>query len=336
MKKCKNCGYCAENDDMLYCPICGSEFDFDFTGIGSQAESNPNISRLSQKFQEQLVSQRKSHTRKLVLSILCVLALLGLTAIFLQALSSGEISFPASSSASLADQAAVTPAQASDSQVVFRNAAKDGVITADGEVISFTYVGQDAVVAREELKDVCIVRIVAPDEEGGYQTAAVWYNYRYGNDVTFGDPNNYGAYTSCDVTGLGEPSDKVVDVLTWAYYDSLLNSINEQDASLLRYSTNDNLSEQRVFIYDVSNAESIYDTSDFTAVCDPTSIQYNNKTIIYNASFISYPKNRATGETTTVSNHRTMQLVWEDGMWKVNSTALLSEEDFAAGNYATD
>ena len=59
---------------------------------------------------------------------------------------------------------------------MLRNAAANGTITVDGKAVDFAYVGNDAVIPRSSLSDVCQVRIVADNGNGGYQTAAVWYN----------------------------------------------------------------------------------------------------------------------------------------------------------------
>lgn len=223
-------------------------------------------------------------------------------------------------------------ATATETQVVFRNSRENAVITVDGVQVPFTYVGTDAVVERSALKDVCQVRIVAPTEDG-YETAAVWYNYRYGNDMTFGD--DYGEYQPSDADGLARPGDKVVDVLTWAYYLGYLNSINAQDVGQMAYSTADNSLAQTSGIYDPENTNYQYDTDDFMAVCDPASIvMQEDQTVVYNATFESHRTDRTTGETSVGMNHRTIRLRWEDGCWKVDATAFLSDSDFAAGRYA--
>lgn len=223
-------------------------------------------------------------------------------------------------------------ATATETQVVFRNSRENAIITVDGVQVPFTYVGTDAVVERSALKDVCQVRIIAPTEDG-YETAAVWYNYRYGNDMTFGD--DYGEYQPCTEDGLARPGDKVVDVLTWAYYLGYLNSINAQDVGQMTYSTADNSLAQTSGIYDPENANYQYDTGNFTAVCEPSSIvMQEDQTVVYNATFESHRTDRTTGETSVGMNHRTIRLIWEDGYWKVDATAFLSDADFAAGRYA--
>lgn len=225
-------------------------------------------------------------------------------------------------------------AEASDSQVVLRNVPENATLTVDGNPVSFTAVGEDVVVSRDSLPDVCIVRAIVPTEDG-YQTAAVWYNYRYGNDLTMGDPDQYGAYTDCDETGLCEPSYKVVDVLTWAYYTGYLNCINNQTMAYMVYSTQNNNSLQEDHVFSEDNAKNEYDLENYQAVCSAPTIEYASGMVRYNASFVTYATNRETGLQKEISNHRTVELVWQNGMWMVNRMAFLSDEDFNAGRYAT-
>lgn len=227
----------------------------------------------------------------------------------------------------------VMPAVASDTQVVLRNAAPDGIITVDGVPVDFTYVGSDAVIPRSALSDVCQVRIVAPAGDGTYQTAAVWYNQAYGNDLVFGA--DYGAYVPCDETGRAKPGDKMVDVLTWAFYRGFLNTINTMDQNSMEYSTATNTQRcmQEISGYFAYS----YDLSDFTAVCDPTSIQYNETdgTVIYNGHFVSHHADRGTNENPDSADvYRTLRLVWQDGIWKVDAFMRLDHDSFNAGQYA--
>lgn len=232
------------------------------------------------------------------------------------------------------EDAYVEPAQASDSQVVLRNVPDDAVITVNGAEVDYEMVGHDAVVQRSYIPDVAQVRVIAPVDGGGWQTAAVWYNYKYGNDMTMGDSGDYGQYVSCDADGKAEPSEKVVDVLTWAYYDGFLRCINDQTLSYMAFSTATNTSDQSENVFSDANSKNIYDVDDFTAVCDPESILYQDGKVIYNAYFRSTCTRRSTGDSKQVENHRTIELVWEDGVWKVNRIAFLSEDDFNARNYA--
>lgn len=229
-------------------------------------------------------------------------------------------------------QPAQTPAPAAavatDTQVVLRNAAANGTITVDGKAVDFAYVGNDAVIPRSSLSDVCQVRIVADNGNGGYQTAAVWYNKDYGNELTFGA--DYGAYTDCDATGLAKPGDKVVDVLTWAFYRSFQEAINEGNSSLLCYSTADNSTLCAAEIRNYTG--NTYDLGNFQAVSDPASIKYTDGQVIYNGHFVANYTD--SGSSYTADHHRTLRLVWEDGIWKVDAFSLLPDGAYSSTTYA--
>ena len=212
---------------------------------------------------------------------------------------------------------------------MLRNAAANGTITVDGKAVDFEYVGNDAVIPRSSLSDVCQVRIVADNGNGGYKTAAVWYNKDYGNELTFGA--DYGAYTDCDATGLAKPGDKVVDVLTWAFYRSFQEAINEGNSSLLRYSTADNSTRCAAEIRNYTG--NTYDLGNFQAVSDPASIKYTDGQVIYNGHFVANYTD--SGSNYTADHHRTLRLVWEDGIWKVDAFTLLPDGAYSATTYAT-
>lgn len=221
-----------------------------------------------------------------------------------------------------------------EDQVIFHNARPNASLTIDGKQVDFQYSGQDIVLARSQLPDVAQVRIVAPTQSG-WETAAVWFNYRYGNELTFGDEADYGSYTPCTQDGKAQPSTKVIDVLTWAYYRGFLQSINEQSLDYMAYSSASNTQEQSRNVFSDLNSQNIYDMGDYSAVCDPNSISYtSNDRVIYNASFRCIYTDRKGGESKETTNHRTIELIWEDGIWKVNDIAFLSNDDFAARRYA--
>lgn len=218
-----------------------------------------------------------------------------------------------------------------ENQLVIHNAKEGAVITVDGSPVEAAYSGTDAIIPTQYLKDVCQVRIIA-EENGGYVTAAVWYNKDYGNELNFAD--DYGDYVTSDANGLGEPAGKVVDVLTWAYYLGLQNCINDQTMDHMVYATESHMVSQAENVFSDANAKNYYDTSNFQAVCDPYSIQFKDGRVRYNAKFVTNYSNRTTGETGTGTSYRTIELVFEDGMWKINRMALLSEGDYAACHYA--
>lgn len=124
-------------------------------------------------------------------------------------------------------------------------------------------------------------------------------------------------------------------MLTWAYYTGYLNCINNQTMAYMAYSTQTNNSVQQDNVFSEANAQNEYDLSNYQAVCSQPTIEYANGLVRYNSSFVTYATNRETGLQKEISNHRTIELVWQDGMWMVNRMAFLSEDDFNAGRYAT-
>lgn len=227
--------------------------------------------------------------------------------------------------------ATVPGAQFANTAVVFHNAHPNGKVFVDGVEAEFLYDGGDVILPRAFMKDVCQVRIVA-EKDGAFETAAVWYNKAYGDELSF--DADYGGYVPCDASGKSEPSQKVIDVLLWAYHDSFLRCINEQTTSLLRYSTAANTKREESHIFSETNAKNTYSLDNFHAGCDPESITYRDGTVTLNATFVSYATSRKDGKTTPVTSNKTMELVWEDGVWKVNRLAFVSDEDFAAHRYA--
>ena len=240
-----------------------------------------------------------------------------------------ETTNPAASEAA-PEATALPSAVASDTQVVIHNAVAEGAtITVDGKAVQFSLVGTDAVITRDLLPDVCQIRIIAPAEDGGYQTAAVWYNKDYGNELSFAA--DYGEYVSCDATGRGKPSDKVVDVLTWAFYRSFLTSINNQNLSEIRYSTAANTIRVGTEISDYFDLK--YNLDDFSATCTPSTILYSESdgSVVYDGTFRCYYN--LNGTTNTSQVYRTVRLVWEDGVWKVDAFIRIDEPTYQAGAY---
>lgn len=237
----------------------------------------------------------------------------------------------ASSAAAMPQPTELPVAVPSESQVVIHNAIAEGAtITVDGKAVQFSIVGTDAVIARDLLPDVCQVRIIAPSGDNSFQTAAVWFNKDYGNELSFNA--DYGGYVPCDATGRGKPGDKVVDVLTWAFYKSFLTSINNRDISNLRYSTAANTIRVGTEMSNYFDRQ--YELDDFSAVSTPSTILYSETdgTVIYDAMFRCI-RTFDSGETDTSQNYRTIRLVWEDGMWKVDAFTLIDATTYSAGAY---
>lgn len=231
-------------------------------------------------------------------------------------------------SASDGNAASEEPPQ--EEQVILHNTLPNATITVDGTPVGFTYSGNDAIVPRSELKDLCQVRAIVKLDDGTYETAAVWYNYTYGNELSFAA--DYGDYQLCTEDGFASPSVKMIDVLTWAYYRGFLSAINDQDSGRFAYATAADaaLRADEISLY----AENTYTLDNFQAVSIPESISYPDGAVVYNAHFLCHRTNRS-DQTTSDSEHvRTMRLVWQDGIWKVDAFVLLPDGTNANSEYA--
>ena len=229
-----------------------------------------------------------------------------------------------------ADAASGTPDGSASARQIAAELHPEYTITVDGTPVDFQLVGTDAVIPRSSLPDVCQVRLIADLGWGKYQTAAVWYNKDYGNELSFGQ--DYGEYVDCDADGLAQPGDKMVDVLTWAFYRGFLSAINDQNPGNLSYSTAANTQTCTEEI--TSYAADTFVLNDFQAVAEPGSIRYSDGVVIYNGHFISHRQSRADGSTSDIDHYRTLRLVWEDGCWKVDAFVLFPEGKYDSSSYA--
>lgn len=361
--QCKWCGKSITNPNARFCPSCGKPLDSGTPVYGTSGSPKKNgpAPQMRRTADWDSYSNPNGWLKWLVLGIVVLvmaiggLILLNVTTLkgdgLWEALTRQESSTqlpdtvysnetPSQGQNDLALSAQETPqstapteAEITGEQVVLHNGRSDAVVTVDGHQVQVSYSGQDILIPRSSLPDVAQVRVVAP-AENGWETAAVWYNYRYGNELTLGDSADYGAYQTCKQDGEAQPATKVVDVLTWAYYRGFLQAINDQSLDSMVYSTQSNTNDQARYVFSDANKQNTYNLSDFNAVCDPQSIQYDSGRVVYNASFRTICTDRGTGDSQEIYNHRTIELCWEDGVWKVNRIAFLSNEDFAAGRYA--
>ena len=98
----------------------------------------------------------------------------------------------------------------------------------------------------------------------------------------------------------------------------------------LRYSTADNSTRCAAEIRNYTG--NTYDLGNFQAVSDPASIKYTDGQVIYNGHFVANYTD--SGSSYTADHHRTLRLVWEDGIWKVDAFSLLPDGAYSATTYA--
>lgn len=347
MKICPKCHTVAKLPDQMFCMQCGSSLSDDPSQAAPTSGTTPPVPPAPQRpaapaaqkapataptatapAAPKTAARHRSSPLLIPLLVLAVVIVLLLSAILYLLVHGGLPGTTGAGSSSAATSLA--GAVASDTQVVLHNARENATITVDGTPVDFQLVGTDAVIPRSSLPDVCQVRLIADLGWGKYQTAAVWYNKDYGNELSFGQ--DYGEYVDCDADGLAQPGDKMVDVLTWAFYRGFLSAINDQNPGNLSYSTAANTQTCTEEI--TSYAADTFVLNDFQAVAEPGSIRYSDGVVIYNGHFISHRQSRADGSTSDIDHYRTLRLVWEDGCWKVDAFVLFPEGKYDSSSYA--
>ena len=66
-------------------------------------------------------------------------------------------------------------------------------------------------------------------------------------------------------------------------------------------------------------------------VCDTEHIEYGDNTVTVNAAASYEAVNDTTGEVETATDYYTIQAVWQDGMWLVDRSWMISESDYQNG-----
>lgn len=353
---CENCGRKIP-DDTKFCPFCGelvsggkmdetldNEFESDDTAKAPKKGKKSSKGKAG--------SKRGEHPKRLpvvliVLLLIFVVAFVGMMTFSgkatqrsarLAALEEGSGISSANQekreSNSTAQESTLQEAESTalnGSKVVFHNCPEDATILVNGNQVEYQYTGTDAILGSEDLTNQCQVRVIAPSTEENYQTAAAWYlddcfEYSFGGDD--------GTFQSCGADGRARPDDAFVSQLTQFYYESFLQCINEQDLSYIRYSTSNNTAKISENVFSQVNSKNYYDASTFEASYAPSSLTYSDGTAVYNASFRTPCTERATGTSKVIQNNRTIRIVYEDGVWKVDRIVFLSDDDFNAGRYA--
>lgn len=372
MKYCQHCGFPAESDDQKFCSACGMPFEepdaesglIDHRATGDRKKEEP-IEPPKPPFQG-LIEFMNSKLGKGVLFGSGVVLLFLIGFILAQDIIPAPTPAPAPTQAPPTASPAPAPttaptdaptaapdpdpapvsleglvvpgehtAQENENLVVLRNALPDGIVTVDGVSVPFNYVGADITISRSLVPDFCIIRIIAPYGDG-YATAAVCYNYNYGNDMILGSTeedgvNNYGAYASCDISGYAAPnSSKFLDILTWDYFRFYQQAINANDTNQLKYVTSSYLGQRASDAMSEFGVE--YDLKDFNVTTDPKSIHIlsnpdGTAAVVINARFKGNVINNG-GMTYANERYYTLRYEWEDNMWKVADSALISANDF--------
>ena len=240
---------------------------------------------------------------------------------------------PAQTPAPAATAAPTTAPQAvaaTADSVVLHGVPDGATITINGQNAAATVQNGDAALSKTALGDTAQLRVIA-NQGGNWRAAAIWYTADQGSEITLSDSDFL--YSGSE-DGYLEPDDAFLENVALNYYKAFLNAVNDHDLSEMRFSTARNTDEQSSHVFSDLNAGNTYDTSTASCTLDGSSITWGTYSLTVNVSYMCVREDRDTAVREINSNHRTICMVWQDGMWQVDDIAFLSDDDFAAHKYA--
>lgn len=214
--------------------------------------------------------------------------------------------------------------------VVLHGVPDGATITINGQNAAATVQNGDAALSKTALGDAAQLRVIV-NQDGTWRAAAIWYTADQGSEITLSDSDFL--YSGSE-GGYLEPDDAFLENVALNYYKSFLNAVNDHDLSEMRFSTARNTDEQSSHVFSDLNAGNTYDTSTASCTLDGSSITWGTYSLTVNVSYMCVREDRDTAVREINSNHRTICMVWQDGMWQVDDIAFLSDDDFAAHKYA--
>lgn len=240
---------------------------------------------------------------------------------------------PAQTPAPAATAAPTTEPQAvaaTADSVVLHGVPDGATITINGQNAAATVQNGAAALSKTALGDAAQLRVIV-NQDGTWRAAAIWYTADQGSEITLSDSDFL--YSGSE-DGYLEPGDAFLENVALNYYKAFLNAVNDHDLSEMRFSTARNTDEQSSHVFSDLNAGNTYDTSTASCTLDGSSITWGTYSLTVNVSYMCVREDRDTAVREINSNHRTICMVWQDGMWQVDDIAFLSDDDFAAHKYA--
>ena len=234
---------------------------------------------------------------------------------------------PAATAAPTAEPQAVA---ATADSVVLHGVPDGATITINGQNAAATVQNGDAALSKTALGDAAQLRVIV-NQGGTWRAAAIWYTADQGSEITLSDSDFL--YSGSE-DGYLEPDDAFLENVALNYYKAFLNAVNDHDLSEMRFSTARNTDEQSSHVFSDLNVGNTYDTSTASCTLDGSSITWGTDSLTVNVSYMCVREDRDTAVREINSNHRTICMVWQDGMWQVDDIAFLSDDDFAAHKYA--
>lgn len=209
------------------------------------------------------------------------------------------------------------------------------VITVNGQPVQAAlYIDGSAAIEKSAVTQECtVLRCTYPDENG----------YRSGSAVVNpGDTSATFVGTAIsDETGKGQADGEELTMLMNAYYAKYLQAINEQDTSVLCMITDTYREEILSRVTSDANRKNYYDPAQFQIEISDGAIRYGgdfweneNATLYFNMKVDFVTQDRETQQTESMTNYQTVLMRWEDGMWKVDNSDFITQDEYNGNTFA--
>lgn len=169
-----------------------------------------------------------------------------------------------------------------------------------------------------------LLRVVSPEGDG-YRTALALVSKPSNENAAF------GTFVPCEADGYAKPDEEYLDAMLTVYYRAYLRAANAADPAELRYVTELHSQSLSAGIKSGATGAVTFTLDKSDMVCDTEHIAYGDNTVTVNAAASYEAVNDTTGEVETATDYYTIQAVWQDGMWLVDRSWMISESDYQNG-----
>ena len=169
-----------------------------------------------------------------------------------------------------------------------------------------------------------LLRVVSPEGDG-YRTALALVSKPSNENAAF------GTFVPCEADGYAKPDEEYLDAMLTVYYRAYLRAANAAAPAELRYVTELHSQSLSAGIKSGATGAVTFTLDKSDMVCDTEHIAYGDNTVTVNAAASYEAVNDTTGEAETAADYYTIQAVWQDGMWLVDRSWMISESDYQNG-----
>ena len=169
-----------------------------------------------------------------------------------------------------------------------------------------------------------LLRVVSPEGDG-YRTALALVSKPSNENAAF------GTFVPCNADGYAKPDEEYLDAMLTVYYRAYLRAANTGDPDELRYVTDLHRQSLSEGIESGATGAVTFTLDKSDMVCDTAHIDYGDNTVTVNAAASYEAVNDTTNAVETATDYYTIQAVWQNGMWLVDRSWMIAENDYQNG-----